>query len=192
MNRARFAAPNRTFNFSSIELLTPPSRLPDPNARNGHWGTWDNSRSQNDERSMPSVPPEIFKAYDIRGIVGKTLTSEVCELIGRAIGSQARALSQPRVVIGRDGRLSGPELAQALGSWPASKWRRCDRRRPGGHADALLRHLSSRYRLRRHAHRQPQPARLQRPEDDARRRNARRRGDPAAQAPHRGRGLPLR
>ena len=63
---------------------------------------------------MPSVPPEIFKAYDIRGIVGKTLTPEVCALIGRAIGSQARALNQPRIAIGRDGRLSGPELAQAL------------------------------------------------------------------------------
>ncbi len=63
---------------------------------------------------MPSVPSEIFKAYDIRGIVGRTLTSDVCQLIGRAIGAQARAIGQPRVVIGRDGRLSGLELAQAL------------------------------------------------------------------------------
>jgi phosphomannomutase / phosphoglucomutase len=63
---------------------------------------------------MPTAPSEIFKAYDIRGVVGKTLTSEVCELIGRAIGAQARALDRPRVAIGRDGRLSGPDLAQAL------------------------------------------------------------------------------
>ena len=63
---------------------------------------------------MPQVPAEIFKAYDIRGIVGKTLTPAVTELIGRAIGSQARALGQTRVCIGRDGRLSGPELSQAL------------------------------------------------------------------------------
>jgi phosphomannomutase / phosphoglucomutase len=63
---------------------------------------------------MPSVPAEIFKAYDIRGIVGKTLTPEVCELIGRAIGAEARARSLTRMAIGRDGRLSGPELAQAL------------------------------------------------------------------------------
>jgi phosphomannomutase/phosphoglucomutase len=63
---------------------------------------------------MPTAPTEIFKAYDIRGVVGKTLTSEVCELIGRAIGAQARALDRPRVAIGRDGRLSGPDLAQAL------------------------------------------------------------------------------
>ena len=63
---------------------------------------------------MPTAPSELFKAYDIRGIVGKTLTSEVCELIGRAIGAQARALDQSRIAIGRDGRLSGPDLAQAL------------------------------------------------------------------------------
>ena len=64
---------------------------------------------------MSQIPPEIFKAYDIRGIVGKTLTPAGAELIGRAIGSQARALAQTQVVIGRDGRLSGPDLSRALG-----------------------------------------------------------------------------
>jgi phosphomannomutase/phosphoglucomutase len=63
---------------------------------------------------MPSVPAEIFKAYDIRGIVGRTLTPDIAELIGRAIGTQARALNQSAVCIGRDGRLSGPALAQGL------------------------------------------------------------------------------
>ncbi len=63
---------------------------------------------------MPSIPSEIFKAYDIRGVVGKTLTPEITEAIGCAIGSQARELGQAKVCIGRDGRLSGPSLAQAL------------------------------------------------------------------------------
>ncbi len=63
---------------------------------------------------MQTVPPEIFKAYDIRGIVGKTLTNALCEQIGRAIGSQVRARGQSSIAIGRDGRLSGPELSQAL------------------------------------------------------------------------------
>ena len=63
---------------------------------------------------MPSIPSEIFKAYDIRGVVGKTLTPQVTEAIGRAIGSQARELGQAKVCIGRDGRLSGPSLARAL------------------------------------------------------------------------------
>jgi phosphomannomutase / phosphoglucomutase len=61
-----------------------------------------------------SLSPEIFKAYDIRGIVGKTLTPEVVERIGHAIGSECRARNQSRVVVGRDGRLSGPDLIAAL------------------------------------------------------------------------------
>ncbi len=63
---------------------------------------------------MPSIPSEIFKAYDIRGIVGKTLTPEGTEAIGQALGSQARELGQARVCVGRDGRLSGASLSQAL------------------------------------------------------------------------------
>jgi len=63
---------------------------------------------------MSRVPPEIFKAYDIRGVVGQTLTAETCELIGRAIGAEARALNCSRLALGRDGRLSGPELAGSV------------------------------------------------------------------------------
>jgi phosphomannomutase/phosphoglucomutase len=63
---------------------------------------------------MPSLPSEIFNPYDIRGIVGKSLTTDGVELIGRALGSEARARAQTDMVIGRDGRLSGPELAAAL------------------------------------------------------------------------------
>ena len=63
---------------------------------------------------MLRIPAEIFKAYDIRGIVGKTLTPEVVEAIGHAIGSEAVARGQHAVAIGRDGRLSGPELSAAL------------------------------------------------------------------------------
>jgi phosphomannomutase / phosphoglucomutase len=63
---------------------------------------------------MPSCPPEIFKAYDVRGIVGRTLTAEGVELIGRAVGSECRARGGRAIAMGRDGRLSGPELAAAL------------------------------------------------------------------------------
>ena len=52
--------------------------------------------------------PEIFKAYDIRGIVGQSLTESVVEAIGRAVGSEALAAGDSAVVVGRDGRLSGP------------------------------------------------------------------------------------
>ncbi|MGO8755009.1 MAG: phosphomannomutase/phosphoglucomutase [Gallionellaceae bacterium] len=62
--------------------------------------------------TLPSK--EIFKAYDIRGIVGRTLTAEIVQAIGHAIGSEAVARKQSAIAIGRDGRLSGPEFAQAL------------------------------------------------------------------------------
>ena len=63
---------------------------------------------------MQNLPHEIFKVYDIRGIVNKTLTPEIVEAIGHAIGSEAVARKQTAICIGRDGRLSGPELAVAL------------------------------------------------------------------------------
>jgi phosphomannomutase / phosphoglucomutase len=66
------------------------------------------------EYSALKAAAEIFKAYDIRGIVGKTLTAEVVEAIGHALGSEAMARGQHGIAIGRDGRLSGPELSEAL------------------------------------------------------------------------------
>lgn len=56
----------------------------------------------------------IFKAYDIRGVVPVTLDAEVAEALGRAFGSAARAAGEKTVAVGRDGRLSGPALAEAL------------------------------------------------------------------------------
>ena len=67
-----------------------------------------------------ALDASIFKAYDIRGIVDVTLTESVVKHIGRAIGLRLRALSadaetkRPAVAVGRDGRLSGPRLAQAM------------------------------------------------------------------------------
>ena len=63
---------------------------------------------------QPVLSASIFKAYDIRGIVGQTLTEEVVYAIGRAIGSEARDRGLPAVVVARDGRLSGPAFLAAL------------------------------------------------------------------------------
>ena len=63
---------------------------------------------------MAQTAPEIFKAYDIRGIVGQTLTEDTARLIGRAIASRAAAQGIGSIAVGRDGRLSGPALAAAL------------------------------------------------------------------------------
>lgn len=56
------------------------------------------------------VNPEIFRAYDIRGLAGKDVTPELAEQIGRAFASHLRP---SRVVVGRDVRLSGPKLHAA-------------------------------------------------------------------------------
>jgi phosphomannomutase/phosphoglucomutase len=60
------------------------------------------------------LPHEIFKAYDIRGIVGRTLTPDIVRRIGHGLGSLAAERGQQAIAVGRDGRLSGAELAAAL------------------------------------------------------------------------------
>ncbi|TWR86617.1 phosphomannomutase/phosphoglucomutase [Pseudomonas saxonica] len=62
----------------------------------------------------PKFPDSIFRAYDIRGVVPTTLTAETAYWVGRAIGSQSLAQGEPNVSVGRDGRLSGPELVERL------------------------------------------------------------------------------
>jgi phosphomannomutase len=56
----------------------------------------------------------IFKAYDIRGVVGKTIDESFAEQLGRAFGSEAVAAGEKAAAVGRDGRVSGPKLAAAL------------------------------------------------------------------------------
>ena len=63
---------------------------------------------------IPALPDSIFRAYDIRGVVGKTLHAETAYWIGRAIGAQSLAQGEPNVSVGRDGRLSGPMLVEQL------------------------------------------------------------------------------
>lgn len=61
-----------------------------------------------------SVPADIFRAYDIRGVVGTGLTPAVAELIGQAIGSVLQEQGLRDIVVGRDGRLSSPEMSESL------------------------------------------------------------------------------
>ena len=63
---------------------------------------------------MATIASDIFKAYDIRGIVGKSLTNEAAYLIGKAIAARGAKLGVSRIAVGRDGRLSGPELGENL------------------------------------------------------------------------------
>ncbi|HMR30375.1 MAG TPA: phosphomannomutase/phosphoglucomutase [Geminicoccaceae bacterium] len=58
--------------------------------------------------------PTILREYDIRGIVGETLGPDDARAIGRAYGTMLKERGGARVCVGRDGRLSSPELAEAL------------------------------------------------------------------------------
>jgi phosphomannomutase len=66
------------------------------------------------------VPASVFKAYDIRGIVGQTIDETFAEHLGRAFGTEALKAGEKAVAVGRDGRLSGPGLAAALSRGLAS------------------------------------------------------------------------
>ena len=61
-----------------------------------------------------TVERSIFRAYDIRGVVGQTLSADVARLIGRAIGALMKEKGLRAIAVGRDGRLSSPEMSRSL------------------------------------------------------------------------------
>src|SRR4051812_39050750 len=58
--------------------------------------------------------PTLLREYDIRGIVGSTLTTADAQAVGRAFGTVVRRGGGSRVCVGYDGRLSSPELEESL------------------------------------------------------------------------------
>lgn len=80
------------------------------------------SEANNSAISMPSEQSptksssidSLFKAYDIRGIVGKTLDKDIVFIIGQAIGSEVKEKNIKTVIVGNDGRSSSPSLSEAL------------------------------------------------------------------------------
>src|SRR5699024_11285584 len=62
-----------------------------------------------------SIPETIFRAYDIRGIVGDTLNQDIARWIGRAVAAENLARGEKNIAVARDGRLSGPDMRGALG-----------------------------------------------------------------------------
>src|SRR5690606_39462994 len=62
----------------------------------------------------PKVDPGIFRAYDVRGVVGKTLDIGVAELLGQAVGTLMHEQGATDILVGRDGRLPGPGLVAGL------------------------------------------------------------------------------
>jgi phosphomannomutase/phosphoglucomutase len=64
--------------------------------------------------TSPRVDANLFKAYDIRGVVERGLSRDAARAIGAALGSEARGRGVAEIAVGRDGRLSGPWLRDAL------------------------------------------------------------------------------
>lgn len=96
-------------------IFKPSDILPDAPVQTGSEQT--NPEVLSDESKAPSsieISPEIFRAYDIRGVVSENLSATVVHEIGRAIGSEAYERGQQGIVVARDGRTSGPELCNAL------------------------------------------------------------------------------
>ena len=66
------------------------------------------------EAIKTKVPAHIFRAYDIRGIVGTDLTNEIAQLIGQALGSEALDIGEDTLIVGRDARTQSPLLTEYL------------------------------------------------------------------------------
>lgn len=75
-----------------------------------------NERRNHKDMEIPSVELQesIFRAYDIRGEIGKTLDVDVAYKVGQAVGSEVLDRDAGPVVVARDGRLSGPQLSEGL------------------------------------------------------------------------------
>ncbi|MEE4218525.1 MAG: phosphomannomutase/phosphoglucomutase [Xanthomonadales bacterium] len=117
---AHVQEPDADFVDEAIELegqagLQPPP-VPEtgPPALHLHYDIAERRRMQEAEHPPVELKPEIFRAYDIRGVIDKTLDSGIARQIGQAVGSQVLERRAGPVVVARDGRLSGPYLMEGV------------------------------------------------------------------------------
>ncbi|KKL10316.1 hypothetical protein LCGC14_2557060, partial [marine sediment metagenome] len=105
--------PLNTFSLELADIDDQKESLQLEKAQNSF--TEDDSAYSLDPPSNENLPDEsIFRAYDIRGVVGEQLTVPIMTLIGRAVGSQMLSQGQDQLVVGYDGRLSSQPLAKAF------------------------------------------------------------------------------
>lgn len=64
--------------------------------------------------AVQTIPEDIFRAYDIRGIVGEGLDDQIVTLIGKAVATEALELGEKQLIVGADARLSSPAFTRAL------------------------------------------------------------------------------
>ena len=108
---------------------------------------------------LAMINPDIFKAYDVRGLYPQEVSEEVFQQLGRAF---VAFLGPGRVAVTRDMRLSSPSLAAAFIDGATAAGRAGHRLRPGRHRHDVLRGGQRRPRRRRADHRVAQPEAVQR------------------------------
>jgi len=88
--------------------------MPDPPLMNLHYDIAERRKMKEAKHSPVELTPGIFRAYDIRGVIDKTLDSGVAKNVGQAVGTLAQERNAGPVVVARDGRLSGPYLMKGM------------------------------------------------------------------------------
>jgi len=90
-----------------------PTSIPEPPPMRLRYDLADRVQTPTDSNAV-ELQSEIFRAYDIRGIVGKTLDAGIANLVGQVLGSMALEKKAGPVVVARDGRFSGPDLVRGM------------------------------------------------------------------------------
>jgi len=91
-----------------------PAAAPEPPPMRLRYNIPERRKLQESEHAPVQLRPEIFRAYDIRGVIDKTLDSGVARSVGQAVGTAALEKNAGPVVVARDGRLSGPYLMEGM------------------------------------------------------------------------------
>lgn len=97
-----------------VDSKESPTAAPEPPPMHLHYDIAERRRTREAQHSPVELSREIFRAYDIRGVIDKTLDSGVARSVGQAVGSLALERNASPVVVARDGRLSGPYLMEGM------------------------------------------------------------------------------
>jgi phosphomannomutase/phosphoglucomutase len=92
----------------------PAAAIPDPPRMHLHYDLNERRKLKETEHDPVELIPGIFRAYDIRGVIDKTLDSGVARSVGQAVGTVTLEKNAGPVVVARDGRLSGPYLMEGM------------------------------------------------------------------------------
>ena len=100
--------------FEDESVAEPARNIAEPPPMQLHYDIAERRRMKEAEHSPVELTADIFRAYDIRGVIDKTLDSGVARSVGQAVGTMALEKDAGPVVVARDGRLSGPYLMEGM------------------------------------------------------------------------------